>query len=456
MKNNRFVVMGAGEVGFHLAQSLSLAGHSVVVVEIDPGKRQRIEEKLDVGFVLGSGSHVPVLQAAEVGRADLFLAVSSNDEANLAASLLARHLGAQRTAVRVGIAEEVTIHRRIYEDVFGIDLMLSTQLLATTQILHHVLGHHTLAVEYLAQGKVQLRKIQIDAGSLLTRQQLRHVRLPRGSLVVAFQRGERLIVPAGNDRAEAGDRALILSKSEVIDSVEQLVSARPPSLGTIVIAGGSNTSLTVARALAGKADQVKIIERDRARAKQLAALLPKFEILHGDATDMSLLRAERIDQAAAFVALTGSDEANLMASLLAQELAVPQVVALVDRTETSHLWRKLGLVRVVSPRTIAHRRIQDYIDRGFSSNIVSLQQGQAQVIERRLEPASPAAGVTLAEMSPPRGVIVGAVVRDDKVRGEKVFVPRGKDRLEVGDTVILFVQDEELATVNLLFPGHRR
>lgn len=445
--------MGAGEVGFHLARSLSVAGHSVVVIDTDPDKRQRIEEKLDVGFVLGNGAHVPVLTAADVGRATLFLAVSSNDEANLTASLLARRLGAERTAVRVGIAEEVTTHRRIYEDVFGIDLMLSTQLLATTHILNHILGHNTLAVEYLAQGKVQLRKIHVDSGSLLTQKQLRDIQLPQGSLVVAFQRGDELIVPSGDDRAEAGDRALILSTSEVIDQIEQLVSSRRPNLGTVVIAGGSGTGLTVAQALAGKTDKVKIIERDYERARQLAALLPKFEILHGDATDMSLLRAERVDDAAVFIALTGSDEASLMASLLAQELGVSSVIALVDRTETSHLWRKLGLVRIVSPRTLASRRIEDYIESGFSSNIVSLEHGQAEVIERRLAPASPAAGVTLAEMKPPRGVIVGAVVRDDKVRGEKVFVPRGKDRLEVGDTVILFVQAAELPTVNLLFPG---
>ena len=140
-----------------------------------------------------------------------------------------------------------------------------------------------------------------------------------------------------------------------------------------------------------------------------------------------------------------------MASLLAQEIGVPQVLALVNRAETSELWHRLGLKQVISPRSLATERIQEYIDSGYSANIVSLQRGQAQVLERRLAKASPAAGVTLAEMKPPRGVIVGAVKRDDRV-----FVPGGNDRLEEGDLVILFVEETELDTMKLLFPGPRR
>lgn len=448
MPKKRFVVMGAGEVGYHLARSLSREGRDVVVIEPDPAKRERVEEGLDVAVVPGNGAHLPVLRAAGVDRADLFMAVSSSDEANLAAAVMAKHLGARRSVVRVHVSEDITTHRRFYEDVFGVDLLLSTQLLATTHILNHLLGHNTVAVEYLAGGKVQLRKIRIEEGSILTRSRLRDLEMPRGSLVVAFFRDGELIVPSGEDRAVGGDDALILCRQEEIDRVERLLSTRPRELGTVVIAGGGATGQTVANALLGQAARVRIIELDRRRAEELAATLPGVEILHGDVTDLSLLRAERIAEARSFVALTGNDESNLMASLLAQELGVGQVVALVERTETSNLWRRLGLVNVVSPRNVAYETIRDYIHSGYSANIVSLEHGAAVVMERRLAAASPAAGVTLAEMNPPRGFIVGAVVR-----GEKVFVPRGSDRLEVGDNVILFVQKEEVPMVQLLFPG---
>lgn len=448
MESRRYVVMGAGEVGFHLARTLSQEGHNVVVIEPDPEKRERAVEELDVAVVVGNGAHVPVLEAAGVADSELFMAVSSADEANLAASLLAKRLGARRTVVRVGVAEDVTTHRRLYEEVFRVDLLLSTQLLATTRILNHIHGLSTTGVEYLAQGKVQLRKIHLEAGSILTRRPLRDVSMPSGSIVVAFFRGEELIIPSGADRAQPGDEALILATTEVIGKVERMISSHHTALGTVVIAGGGGTGRTVARSLAGRAAKVKIIERDRARAESLAAQLPGCEILLGDATDVTLLRAERIASADAFVALSGNDERNLMASLLAQEHGVERVIALVERGETSHLWQRLGLMKIVSPRAITQERIARYIKQGYNAHIVSLQQGTAQVLERRLAPASPAAGVTLAQMNPPRGMIVGAVVR-----GEKVFVPRGKDRLEVGDTVILFVHKEELGMVHLLFPG---
>lgn len=448
MEAQRFVVMGAGQVGFHLARSLSAEGHQVTVIEAAAERRARVDEELDVLAVGGNGVHVPVLEQARVDGADLFIAVSSSAEANLAAARLARHLGAKRSVVRVAAAEGVIGYRRVYEEVFGVDMILSTQLLTTTRILNLIRGHTTTAVESYAEGKVELRKVEVEAGSLLTRRPLRELELPPGCLVAAFFHGDELTIPSGEDRAEAGDEALILASSDVIAKVERLITPRPAVVGTIVVAGGGSTGRTVARALHGGDYRVRIIERDRARAREVAADFPRFQVIHGDATDLALLKAEGIDRAGSFIAVTGNDDSNLMASLLARDLGIPTVAPLVDRAETFELWQRLGLTRVFSPRVLAYEHIADYIASGYSANIVSLSHGEAVVLERRLYEASPAAGVTLAEMSPPRGLIIGTVVR-----GRKVFVPRGGDRLEVGDVVILFVRKEELGTVQLLFPG---
>ncbi|MEM6796335.1 MAG: NAD-binding protein, partial [Acidobacteriota bacterium] len=309
--------MGAGEVGFHLARTLSQAGHDVVVVECDPAKKAQVEEEIDAAVVLGNGAHVPVLQAANVDRCDLFMAVSSSDESNLVAAALAKNRGARRAVVRVGIADDVTVHRQIYEGVFSADLLLSTQLLSTTHILNHILGHNTLAVEYLARGKVQMRKIHLEQSALLTRKPLREIDMPAGSLVVAFYRGDELIVPSGEDRARVGDDALILCRSDATDRVERLIAGRAQLHGRVVIAGGGQTGFTLARSLLDKVDQVQIIERDRGAAESLSAQRPELDVIHGDATDIALMRAERVAEARAFVAVTGNDERNLLASLLA-------------------------------------------------------------------------------------------------------------------------------------------
>jgi trk system potassium uptake protein TrkA len=448
MTSKQFAVMGAGEVGRYLARTLSDEGHRVTLIDRDPAKRQMVEEQLDVAFVLGNGAHVPTLEAADVASCELFVAASSSDEANLAASLLAKRLGVQRSVVRVATSEDVTRYGRIYESAFHADLLLSTQLLTTTRILNSVLGYNTLEVEYLAGGAIQVRRTQVDAGSALNQKRLADLKLPRGSLVLAFISADGLTVPSGNDRAEAGDDALILATSDVIDEVERRVSGHAQRVGQVVIAGGGETAQAVAAGLERSVQTIKIFERDRRRAEDLAARFPRYEILNGDATDLAVLASEGVGQARAFIALTGNDETNLMASLLAQELGVQQITALVQKSETSSLWRKIGLVDVLSPRTIAAERIRNYIESNFESHIVSFENGAAQFMQRRVVAQSAAAGARLQDIEIPQGLIVAAVLR-----GGQAIVPRGDQKLEIGDEVILFVQKDEAAMANLLFPG---
>lgn len=448
MPKKQFTVMGAGEVGCYLARTLSAEGHRVTLIDRDPGKRKMVEDQLDVGFVLGNGAHVPVLEAAGVQDCELFVAASSSDEANLAASLLAKRLGVKRSVVRVATSEDVTRYGRTYETAFAADLLLSTQLLTTTRILNSVLGYNTLEVEYLAGGELQVRRTHVEAGSILHTRRLADLTLPKGSLVLAFISGKRLLVPTGNDQAQPGDEALILGTSDVIDEVERLVSGHAQRVGQVVIAGGGATAQAVAAGMKQQVDTIRIIEKDRARAEELANRFPHYEIVLGDATDMSLLNSEAVGQARAFIALTGHDESNLMACLLAQELGVRQITALVQTSETSSLWRKVGLVDVVSPRTLAAERIRNYIENDYESHIVSFENGAAQFMQRRVEVQSPAAGARLENIEIPQGLIVAAVRR-----GGQVTVPRGDQRLEVGDEVILFVQQEESGMAQLIFPG---
>lgn len=448
MDSKRYVVMGAGEVGCYLARSLSAEGHAVTLVDRSPAKRRMVEEQLDVRFVLGNGTHVPVLEEAEVGDCDLFVATSSSDEANLAASLLCKHLGTPHTVVRVASSEGVTRHGRTYEQVFRADLLLSTQLLTTTRILNHVLGYNTQEIEYLAGGALQVRRTAVEAGSILQVKRLADAGLPPDCLVLAFISGDRLVVPTGNDRAQAGDDALVLATSEVIDEVERRISGHSRRLGRVVIAGGGNTAYAVAVSLAREAKTLTIIEADRARAEALAASLPDCDIVHGDATDMSELAAQGVGSAQSFIALTGNDETNLMACLLAEELGVSQLTALVQKSETSNLWRKVGLLDVVSPRIIAAERIRNYIDSNYEAHIVSIENGAAQFIERRVESLSAAAGGRLQEIEIPQGLIVAAVLR-----GGRSIIPRGDFQIEVGDHVILFVRRAEVEFAHLLFPG---
>jgi trk system potassium uptake protein TrkA len=448
MATKHYVVMGAGEVGCHLARTLSADGHRVTVIDSDPGKRQFVEERLDVGFVQGNGAHMPTLEAADAANCELFVAASSSDEANLVASLLAKRAGVRKTVVRVSKSEDITRYRQIYESAFRADLLLSTQLLTTTRILNSVLGYNTLEVEYLADGAIQVRTTRIEAGSPLHKNRLADVDLPRGCLVLGFISKDKLRVPTGSDHAEPGDRALLLGTSDVMNELEQRVSGDASRIGHVVIAGGGETAEAVALGLEDSVKNIRIIEASRERAEDLAARYPHYDIVHGDATDASVLNSERVGNARAFIALTGHDEMNLMACLLAQELAVPKITALVQKTETSSLWQKVGLVDVVSPRTIAAERIRTYIDSDYETHILSFETGEAQFMQRRIASQSAAAGQSLAEIEIPQGLIVAAALRNGRAT-----VPRGDYKLEIGDEVILFVRREEAGIANLVFPG---
>ena len=448
MSDRHYVVMGAGEVGRYLARGLTSDGHAVTIIDDDPAKQRLVEEQLDTGFVLGNGSQLPVLEAANVRGAELFVAASSSDEANLAASLLAKHVGAKRTIVRVATSEDVTRYGRVYERTFRADLLLSTQLLTTTRVLNRVLGYNTLEIEYLAGGALQVRRVGIEGGSILAESRLADAGLPRDCLVLAFISGGHVTVPTGGDRARVGDDALVIGTPAAVDEFERRVSRNPRRLGLVVIAGGGETARAVAHAMAGQSGRVRLIEKDRRRAEELAAEFPQLDIVHGDATDMSLLASEGIGEARTFIALTGHDETNLMACLLAQELGARQLTALVQKSETSTLWQKVAVLDVVSPRTIAAERIRSYIDNDYEPHIVSFESGAAEFVQRRVHGQSPAAGARLDEIEIPQGLLVAAILRDGKA-----VIPRGDDVLEVGDDAILFVRRAELPTAHLLFPG---
>jgi trk system potassium uptake protein TrkA len=448
MAKKHYAVMGAGEVGRHLARTLSADGHRVTLIDNDPDKRRIVEEQLDVGFVLGNGAQLPTLEAANVASCELLVAASSSDEANLAASLLAKRAGVPRTIVRVSTSEDITRYRQIYESAFDADLLLSTQLLTKTRILNSVLGYNTLEVEYLAGGAIQVRTSRVEAGSPLHQNRLADIDLPRGSLVLGFISKGRVRVATGDDHAEPGDDALILGTPDVINEIERRVSGDSQPVGHVVLVGGGETAEVVAADLRASVKTIRIIESNRSRAEELARRYPDYDIVHGDATDVSLLNSERVQNARSFIALTGHDEINLMACLLAQELGVPKITALVRKTETSSLWKKVGLVDVISPRALAAERIRTYIDNGYEPHILSFETGDAQFMQRRIAPQSAAAGQKLAELEIPRGLIVAAVLRDGRAA-----VPRGDYRLEVGDEVILFVRRAEAGTASLVFPG---
>jgi trk system potassium uptake protein TrkA len=348
----------------------------------------------------------------------------------------------------VATSEDITRYGKIYERVFQADLLLSTQLLTTTRVLNHVLGYNTLEIEYLAGGALQVRRTGVGEGSPLAGRRLADADLPKDCLVLALVSNGRVTVPTGDDCAQVGDDALIIGTPAAVEECERRVSGHSQRHGLVVIAGGGATAQAAVERLEGQVKRLTVIESNRERAEELAAQYPRCHIIHGDAADVSVLAAEGVGKAKNFIALTGHDETNLMACLLAQELGVQRITALVQKSETSTLWRKVALIDVVSPRTIAAEWIRRYIESDYEPHIVAFENGAAEFVQRKVYPQSAVADVRLRDVEFPEGLIVAAILR-----GGRASIPRGDHRLEVGDDVILFVRRAEVGMAQLLFPG---
>ncbi len=446
-----YCIMGIGDMGFHIAEAFGREGRSLTLIDTNPDKGRRIEEELDAAFVVGNGAHQAVLERAHVEAAELFIAASSSEEANLVASLIARNLGAKRCVVRLDTFEDLTVYRRSYERLFGADLLLSPQSLATNEILNLVLGHHTHEVDYLARGRFELRTIQVQNESTVARLPLRDVPLPEGARVVGYFDSEHeLSIPGPDLEAVPGGLAMVLCRTQSTHEVEELFASRleHPEVPTVVaVAGGSSAAVAVVKALRKEVRRLRWIERDRRRAEYLAQSFPNIEVLHGDPIDAATMESEGLGGADVLIAATSHDDSNVVAGLIAKELGVKQVVALIHHT-TSRLGQRLNEVHLVSPHSLAIDHVRNFVANGYKANLVNLADGALQVVQRVIHEASPAAGATLADLQAPRGLIVGAVVR-----GNRVFMPERSNMLRANDQVILFVHRSQTQMARLLFPG---
>ncbi len=435
-------------MGFHLAEAFGRQGRSLTLIDTDAGLAARIEDDLDAAFVVGNGAHQAVLERANVANAELFIAVSSSEETNLVSSVIARELGAGRCVVRLDTSEDLTVYRRTYERLFGADLLVSPQRLATNEILNIVLGHHTHEVDYLAKGRFELRTIKVEAGSTVARRPIGDLPLPEDARIVGYFDGEHeLSIPGPDLQAEADGLVMVLCRTGSTHDIEELFASRLEEPATVVIAGGSPAAVAVVRELRNEVRHLRWIERDRRRAMFLAESFPDVEVLHGDPNDGAMMESEGVGRADVLIAATSHDDSNVVTGLIAQELGVGRVIALIHHA-TSRMWQRVGSVELVSPHSLAIAHVRDFVANGYKANLVTLADGAVRVVQRVIHKASPAAGATLADLQAPRGLIVGAVVR-----GDRVFMPERSNMLRPGDQVILFVHRSRTRMARLLFPG---
>ncbi len=268
----------------------------------------------------------------------------------------------------------------------------------------------------------------------------------RRFLTAAISREGQTIVPRGDDRFQANDQVYIIGESQQMPHVMEMAGYGEFRLNRVMIAGGGRTSVYLAKILEDHRVDCTIIEADRAKCVKLAEQLNKALILHGNATDMELLEMEGVEEIEGFVVFTGSDDTNMLASLLAKSHGVPKVVALINRIDYIPLVSQVGIDAAVSPRLSAVNSILRYVRRGVVIGVAALRGIDAEVIEFSVRPGSRIAGRTLLEIGFPEHSLVGAVTR-----GDEVIVPSGQLVLAHGDKVTVLALPDAVKAVEKLF-----
>lgn len=433
------VIVGAGEVGQHLADILSREEHAVTVVDPDPSKSRKMTESLDVQVIVGDGTRADTLMNAGASTADLIIAVSDEDRVNMLTSVVSKKLGAGRVIIRLKDTQVLTDYRYFYKDALGFDVVISTEELAAESILSTVRERHALEVESFANGKVQLRRLPLREASELTSAPLGELRIPPGVLVTAVQRERELIVPSGEDELRVGDQVYVLGSSADLDAFERTAGETVVWKRTAVIMGAGSIGREIARRLAGSPGiEVFVVEKDRARATALdSECSGAVTVLVGDATDFTLLQEERIAGASVFVATTNDDEINLIACMLAKGHGAERTVALIQKASYREVYDFLeGIDLAISPRMICAQRILRFVRAGSPRAIAVIGQGLAEVLELETGIKEP---TKVKKLGLPKGVVIGAIVH-----GESVAIATGDSVVRPGDTLIVFTITEKL------------
>jgi trk system potassium uptake protein TrkA len=444
-------VIGAGEVGYHLAEILSRDEHRVSVIDADPSKARRLMETLDVHVVVGDGSRVDVLTKAGVPKADLVIAVTDHDLVNMLCCTLARKLGARRVILRLQDTSLLEGYRYFYKSAIGFDVVLSTSELAAEEIVNSVRQHNALEVESFAQGRVQLRRFRLPEGSPLVGPALAELDLPSGILIVALARGDVFVVPDGSQVLEKEDQIFVLGESEGLDEFERLTGAPAQGRRSVVILGAGSLGREVTRRLKAVAGiSIRVIEREPGRARALAAEhTGDVLVLEGDATDLDLLYEEGIGEANVFVATSDDDELNMVVCQLARSLGVQRTMAVVNKASYRKIYDLLGIDQAISPRVLCANRILRFVRSEAVEAIAVLGEGRAQVLEVIVGNLGRKGTQKLRALGLPKGTVIGALVRDDEV-----LVPHGDTPVHTGDLAIVFTLPDNVDRALALLRGH--
>lgn len=431
------VIAGAGAVGIHLARWLSSESHDITLIDRDQERLTNLDNSIDAITVAGEITDYKVMKKANIGSADLFISVTSVEEANILSAIYAKKWGAKKTIARISQMQYLTDPHTMNIRDLGIDELISPESLAAREVRHLIKTNAATESIEFENGKITLLGLDIEedadvAGKTIA--ELAKLREHRNYVLVAIKRKQETIIPKGDTRLLPGDHIFAITHAEGLQDVMTVTGKHKIEVDNIMIMGGSRTGRHLARKLS-KDYHIKLIEQDTEKSREIAEDIADALVLNFDGTDVEKLEEEGISKTDVFVAVTGNSETNILACLVAKSRGVKKTIAMVENIEYQNLTQSIGIDTLINKKLAAANFIYRYIRRGDFVSLSTIHGVDAEVMEFHVTGSGRVTKKPIRDLGLPEGALIGGIVR-----GNEGLIPTGDFQIEPDDRVVVFAK----------------
>ena len=447
----KIIIAGAGEVGFHLAKLLSFESQDITLIDTDKERLNYAENNLDIKTIKGDACSLSLIREADVGNSDLFISVTSQETTNITICALAKQLGCKKTIARISSIEFINASDGVSFSDLGVDELFSPEELAAVEI-QQLLDQSAFSDSYeFENGALTLIGTTLDPSVPFVGKSVKEAAtiFPDVHFMpIALQRKgtQYTIIPRGDTLFEANDQVYFITLKEGVEELYKLTGKTKESIKNIMILGGGKIGLNTARELCEKKFRVTVVEKDKAKAFEIADQLPNAMVIHGDGRSVELLDEEDIDTMDAFISVTENSETNIMSCLMAKSKKVKKAIALVENMDYFQLSHSIGIDTLINKKLLTANTIFRYIRRGEVVDMTTLTNMNAEILEFIVKPESKVNGLNIRDIDFPRSATIGGVIKN----GEGTIV-LGDYTIDAGDRVVVCCLPRAIRKVESLF-----
>jgi len=447
----KIIIAGAGEVGFHLAKLLSYESQEITLIDSKKDSLTYADTHLDIKVVKGDATSIAILKDCRIKSTDLFIAVTSSESTNITACVLAKQLGAKKTIARISNTEFIDLKEEVGFTKFGIDELISPESLAAAEIellLNQSVFNDTYEFE---EGALTMLGLNLSKTAKIVGKSVKDAAklIPNLHFApIAIQRyGSHLtIIPRGDTVLQENDHVVFMTSKGGDEEICKLTGKRKTDIKNVMILGGGRIGSKTAGALTDNKFNIKLIEKDRDRAFDLADELPNTLVINGDGRNVELLDEENIAEMDAFISVTGNSETNIMSCLVAKSRGVKKTIALVENMDYFELSHSIGIDTLINKKLLAANNIFRYIRKGNVVAMTRLNSMDAELLEFVVNPESKICNRKIKTLNFPRTAIIGGVIRDGKGR-----IALGDFTIEAKDRIVVCCLPQSIKKVESFF-----